>query len=109
MDEKRIELRINGKYFTVERVSKAEQFLKLIGQQNKVQAENKQLKAPMSGRILSINVTEGQEVKEGQALLVLEAMKMENIITAERDGIIEKVMVKPDQRIEKSSALLKFK
>lgn len=51
------------------------------------------VKAPMPGTILSINVKEGDNVKKGQILLILEAMKMENEIVSPRDGKIAKVVV----------------
>lgn len=51
------------------------------------------VKAPMPGTILSINVKEGDNVKKGQILLILEAMKMENEIVSPRDGKIAKIVV----------------
>jgi biotin carboxyl carrier protein len=50
-----------------------------------------ELKSPLPGAILEINVSVGETVKEGQVVLVLEAMKMENNIQAERGGIVEKI------------------
>jgi biotin carboxyl carrier protein len=51
------------------------------------------LKAPMPGLILDVNIKAGDEVKEGDYLLVLEAMKMENTLTAPRDGVVKSVSV----------------
>ena len=51
------------------------------------------IKAPMPGTILSINVKEGDNVKKGQILLILEAMKMENEIVSPRDGKIARIVV----------------
>ncbi|HEY5586658.1 MAG TPA: biotin/lipoyl-containing protein [Ruminiclostridium sp.] len=51
------------------------------------------LKAPMPGAILDIRVTEGARVKEGDVLFILEAMKMENEITATKDGIVTQILV----------------
>ena len=50
-----------------------------------------ELKSPLPGAILEMCVAEGETVKEGQVVLVLEAMKMENNIQAERGGIVEKI------------------
>lgn len=59
------------------------------------------LKAPLPGVILGLNVKEGDPVKQGQLLLVLEAMKMENNIESDRDGTIEKInYVKGDSVLE---------
>ena len=49
--------------------------------------------SPMPGAIIAINVSEGDTVKSGDTLFILEAMKMENDITADKDGIVAKIMV----------------
>lgn len=51
------------------------------------------IEAPLPGTMFKINVKAGDEVKKGQAIMVLEAMKMENNILAEKDGVINKVLV----------------
>lgn len=51
------------------------------------------VKAPLPGTVLSISVTEGQQVKAGQVLLIFEAMKMENEIVAPVDGTVKKIHV----------------
>jgi biotin carboxyl carrier protein len=66
------------------------------------------IKAPMPGLILEINVSEGQEVKENDALLILEAMKMENVLTSPREGIIKSVKVKQGDTVDKNSLLIEF-
>ena len=66
------------------------------------------LKAPMGGRIISVSVKPGQEVKKGQTLLVYEAMKMENDVAAERDGKIKRVFVAPDQVVGTDAVLIEF-
>jgi biotin carboxyl carrier protein len=66
------------------------------------------LKAPMPGLILEINVTPGQEVKEGDSLLILSAMKMENNLVSSRDGIIKSVHAKKDDAIKKGQLLIEF-
>ena len=52
-----------------------------------------QLKAPMPGRVVRLLVEEGQEVKEGEGIAVLEAMKMQNEFTAPRSGIVRRVSI----------------
>ena len=66
------------------------------------------IKATMPGLILEINIKTGQEVKENDSLLVLEAMKMENIITSPRDGIIKSVLVSNEEAVEKNQLLIEF-
>jgi biotin carboxyl carrier protein len=53
------------------------------------------LKAPMPGLVVSVNVEEGQEIKTGEGIVVVEAMKMQNELRAPRDGVVEKILVKP--------------
>lgn len=66
------------------------------------------IKAPMPGMILSVNVEEGQEVVEGQTLLILEAMKMENAIGAPKDGIIKTVRVTAGGKVEKGALMIEM-
>jgi len=64
------------------------------------------LKAPMPGLVVAIPVTEGQEVKKGQVLLILESMKMQNELKAPRDGKVNRIKVKAGESVEQKQALL---
>ena len=64
------------------------------------------LKAPMPGLVIAIPVTDGQEVKKGQVLLILESMKMQNELKSPRDGKISRIRVKPGESVEQKQALL---
>ena len=64
------------------------------------------LKAPMPGLVVAIPVSEGQEVKRGQVILILESMKMQNELKAPRDGTIHKVKVKAGESVEQKQTLL---
>ena len=64
------------------------------------------IKAPMPGLIVAIPVTEGQLVKKGDVLLVLESMKMENELKASRDGTVSVVRVKARQSVEQNQTLV---
>ncbi|UZH55354.1 biotin/lipoyl-binding protein [Salinimicrobium tongyeongense] len=66
------------------------------------------IKAPMPGLILDVQVTPGDEVKEGDYLLVLEAMKMENTLTAPRDGVVKTVEVQKGQTVDKNQLLIEM-
>lgn len=66
------------------------------------------IKAPMPGLILHIAVKEGQEVSEGDSLLILEAMKMENNFTSPRAGIIQSIKVKQGDAVDKGQVLIEF-
>ena len=62
--------------------------------------------APMPGTILAMNVSVGQAVKTGEILLVLEAMKMENEITAPSDGIVKQILVQKGSSVDTDAALV---
>nr|WP_293168155.1 biotin/lipoyl-containing protein [Allomuricauda sp.] len=66
------------------------------------------ISAPMPGLILDILVEEGQEVEEEGQLLILEAMKMENIITSPRNGVIKKIGVSKGDAVDKKQLLIEF-
>jgi propionyl-CoA carboxylase alpha chain len=69
---------------------------------------SKFLLSPMPGLIVSIAVSRGDPVKAGQELLILEAMKMENVLRAERDGVVEEVRVTPGASVAADEILLAF-
>ena len=70
------------------------------------QTEGKTMLAPMAGTILRILVKEGQRVKKGEKRIVLEAMKMENEIVADEDGVIRSILVKANDSVESDQPLL---
>ena len=67
-----------------------------------------QIVAPMPGLILDIHVEAGQEVKEEDSLLILEAMKMENVVSSPRTGVIKEILVKKGMAVDKSQVLIEF-
>jgi biotin carboxyl carrier protein len=64
------------------------------------------LRAPMPGLVVAIPVVEGQEIKKGQVILILESMKMQNEIKAPRDGVIGRIRVKAGESVEQKQTLL---
>lgn len=64
------------------------------------------LKAPMPGLIVAVPVTEGQEVKKGQVLLILESMKMQNELRSPRDGTVSRIKVRVGESVEQKQSLL---
>ncbi|WP_297550965.1 acetyl-CoA carboxylase biotin carboxyl carrier protein subunit [Thermococcus sp.] len=73
-----------------------------------VQASPNTVTAPMPGKILKVLVSEGQEVKTGQGLVVLEAMKMENEIPAPKDGVVKKIYVKEGDTVNTGDPLVEL-
>jgi propionyl-CoA carboxylase alpha chain len=68
----------------------------------------KQVLCPMPGLVISIAVKEGQEVKAGEQLAIVEAMKMENVLRAERDATVKKIHVKPGDSLAVDAVILEF-
>jgi propionyl-CoA carboxylase alpha subunit len=68
----------------------------------------KKLLCPMPGLVVSIAVTEGQEVKTGETLAVVEAMKMQNVLRAERDGVVKKISATPGSTLAVDALILEF-
>ena len=66
------------------------------------------IKPPMPGKIVSVAVNEGEEVKAGQVLLILEAMKMQNEIASPSAGTVKKIHVKPGQNVESKDVLVEL-
>ena len=74
-----------------------------------VAGEGKEVKAPMQGTILSVNVKNGDTVKKGQVLFILEAMKMENEIMAGDDGVVTSVCVDTGAAVQNGTLLCTIK
>ena len=74
----------------------------------KVADTGKQVLCPMPGLVVSIAVREGQEVKAGETVAVVEAMKMENVLRAEIDGTVKKINAKPGDSLAVDAVILEF-
>ncbi len=68
----------------------------------------KVVKCPMPGLVVSLAVKEGQEVKAGETLAVVEAMKMENVLRAERDGTVKSIKCKPGDSLAVDAVMMEF-
>jgi propionyl-CoA carboxylase alpha chain len=66
------------------------------------------LRCPMPGLVVAITVAEGQEVKTGETLAIIEAMKMENVLRAERDLVVSKINAKPGESLAVDAVILEF-
>lgn len=101
-------IKVNGNIYTVTAQDQFDILLDQLGLSSLNAAKVSEIKAPMPGMVLKLFVTEGVEVKKGDNLFVLEAMKMENIIKSPADVIIKKVKIKPGDKVEKGQVLLMF-
>lgn len=103
---KKFFFKINGKPVEVVLHDQLDQMIEQMGMQAGEEAHEKEITAPMPGLILNIAVKEGQKVKKGEALLTLEAMKMENMLKSPAEGVISAIYVKDRQSVEKNQLLI---
>ena len=107
-DEKKLIVKVNGKKYTLDVKDKYDELLHNLGLDNIAAKKINDVKAPMPGMVLNILVGEGQQVKKGDSLLVLEAMKMENVLKSPTDGTIKKVVALKGTAVEKNQLLIQF-
>ena len=72
------------------------------------QTTNMAIRAPLPGTIITVLVKAGEKVVLGQKLLTMEAMKMENNVLSEKDGVVKVVLVKPGQAVAQSDVLVEI-
>ena len=101
-------LKINGRTYTVSLKGELELMLEKMGMDAAVASRAITLKAPMPGLIIDLKVKAGDVVKAGDPLLVLEAMKMENILKCPGDGKVKSVKVEKGNSVEKGQVLIEF-
>ncbi|MCH7412656.1 biotin/lipoyl-binding protein [Belliella sp. R4-6] len=107
-EEKTIKLKLNNKSATVKLQDKFDLLLEKLGMNTNKGNQAKEIKAPMPGLIFDIKIKEGDEVKKGDPVLILEAMKMENIIKSPGDGIVKAIKIKKGDSVEKNQVLIQF-
>jgi biotin carboxyl carrier protein len=105
---KTAQIRVNNNLYSVSAKDQFDLLLDKMGLSNLNSAKIGELKAPMPGLVLRTFVKEGDAVSKGDNLLILEAMKMENIIKAPADAVVKTVKIKPGDKVEKAQILLLF-
>ncbi|NKE68114.1 acetyl/propionyl/methylcrotonyl-CoA carboxylase subunit alpha [Ramlibacter sp. RBP-2] len=78
----------------------------LLAHAGETHSEGGRLTAPMPGKVLSFNVRPGDEVREGQVLAIMEAMKMEHTIAAPGDGVVAELLYAPGDQVDEGAELL---
>ncbi len=107
-EDKTFEIRVNSNTYQLKVEDRFDQLLQKLGMENLATAEISEIKAPMPGLVLSIAVEVGQEVKANDPLVVLEAMKMENVLKAPADVVVKSIEIKEGQAVEKNQLLISF-
>lgn len=105
---KAIDLKLNGIDFKMQIEDDFDLLLEKMGIERNAGEKVSEVLAPMPGLVLDILVQPGQTVEEGEALLVLEAMKMENVIKSPCKALIESVPVQIQDKIDKDQILIRF-
>ncbi len=100
--------KINGKLIPVEVKDKFDLLLEKMGMSGAASAKVNNVKAPMPGLVIDLKVKAGDAVKAGDPLLILEAMKMENILKASGDAVVKNVKTKKGDSVEKGQVLIEF-
>lgn len=106
---KSVVLKVDGKRAEVGLTTEMDSLLKKLGLEGSGTAKVSDVKAPMPGLIHSIKVEDGQRIAKGDPLLILEAMKMENVIKSPADGIVGKILVTKGQNVDKGTVLISLK
>ncbi len=107
-NQKTMEVLVNGNTYAVAIADGYDQMVKEMGLLTNASSKINEIKAPMPGLILDIMVEVGQEIVEGTPLLVLSAMKMENIILSQGEGTIKTIVVKKDDAVDKGQLIIEM-
>lgn len=107
-ETKQFTLRVGQNEYTLEARDRFDLLLKQLGMEHLAGAAINDLKAPMPGMVLDIKIKAGDTITKGQALVVLEAMKMENVLKAEADATVKAVNCQTGSAVEKNQVLVEF-
>lgn len=108
LESKELVLSVDGEEHTCQISTPLDVTIQEMGLLSAQSTKLKEIKAPMPGKVLQILVGNGDVVKSGESLLILEAMKMENVIKAPHDLTVKDIKVKLNQAVEKGAVLLKL-
>jgi biotin carboxyl carrier protein len=107
--EKTATIKVNNNIYQLKAKDQFDALLEQLGMANLNSNKVSDIKAPMPGLVLKVLVSEGDEVKKGDNLFILEAMKMENIIKAPADAVVKTIKIQPTDKVEKGQLLILFK
>ncbi len=106
--DKTFKIKLNGKLLTLSAQDRFDLLLEQMGIKNEASAKVNNIKAPMPGLIFEIKVQPGQVVGKGDTILILVAMKMENVIKSPGEGKIKTIKVNLNDSVEKNQILIEF-
>ncbi len=105
---RKLTILINGNKYEIKITDEYDELVKKLGLTVASGQKVKEIKAPMPGLVLDVMAKIGQTVQKGDGLLILEAMKMENVIKAQGDGIVKLVKIEKGQTVDKGAILVEM-
>lgn len=105
---KELSLRIDGQVYKIGIKEPIDQLLINMGIDIKLNQKAESIKAPMPGMVLKVLVTPGQQINKGDGLVILEAMKMENILKATATATVKAIRVNERTAVEKGAVLIEL-
>jgi biotin carboxyl carrier protein len=108
-DPKHLTIEVNGNRYRTAIQDQYDLLLHELGMDAATGNKAEDVKAPMPGLVLDVLVEAGQEVEKDTPLIILEAMKMENVLKATAPGVVDSIQVKQKDAVEKGQILIRFK
>jgi biotin carboxyl carrier protein len=108
LEDHTLKLKLNHRVFEVKRKYDLLDLISQMGLDKKKVKKLKELSSPMPGRVLKIMVKVGDKINIGDSLLSLEAMKMENILKSDGEGIVKEIFINEEQVVDKGEVLIEF-
>lgn len=105
---KSFRIKLNTNVYNLVAKDRFDELLEKLGMGDAASAKVNDLKAPMPGLIVEIKVQVGDTFKKGDSLLILEAMKMENVLKSQSDGKVKSIKIVAKQNVEKNQILIEF-
>lgn len=105
---KKVKVKVNNNVYELDVKDQFDLLLEKMGMHRGSGAKINELKSPMPGLVLDVMVKDGQEVAKGDPLLILEAMKMENVLKCPADAVVKSVQIKAGDAVEKNALLIEF-
>lgn len=108
-ETKEFVVKVNNRPYQIQLKDRFDELLVSLGMESAGKKRLSELKAPMPGLVLNVLVSEGDEVHKDTPLLILEAMKMENVIKSPSEGVVKRVVAIKGIPVEKNAVLIEFR
>ena len=108
IENRKLRLKLNHRVFEIKKKFVLDTLIAELGLDKVKVKKLKELSSPMPGRILNIQVQVGDHVKVGDPILSLEAMKMENILKSDGEGVVKIIAIEKEQVVDKGQLLIEF-